>query len=93
MVKPIALYNSEVWGADIPSKIQTKIIDNNMISDENFLKLTNELPHEQLHIKFCKMLLGVKKKYIKYCFKSRTWKTASYYRKFYENDQILAKTY
>ena len=61
MVKPITLYNCEVWGAEIPSTFQAKITQNITIPFEKYMKHINDFPHEQLHLKFCKMLLGVKK--------------------------------
>ena len=53
-VKPILMYGSEIWGY-FPSQ---KLINN----DEYFYKLCSDNPIEKLHIKFCKYLLGVKKR-------------------------------
>ena len=61
MVKPIILYNSEVWGSELPSFLQTEILKDDTISQEKYIKFLNVTPYEQLHLKFCKMLLGVKK--------------------------------
>lgn len=54
MVKPIALYNAEVWGANcLPANFK----NNDLL---NF-KFINRLSSENLHIKFIKMALGVGK--------------------------------
>ena len=61
IVKPIIMYNSEVWGSELPSSLQTEILNDDTISQEKYIKFLNETPCEQLHLKFCKMLLGVQK--------------------------------
>ena len=61
MVKPIILYNSDVWGSEFPSTIQNLIQNGEAVPDDKYLKFINDCPFEKLHLKFCKMLLGVKK--------------------------------
>ena len=61
MVKPIALYNSDIWGAEVPSPIQSYILNNDIKNEKKYLKFINECAYEQLHLKFCKMLLGLKR--------------------------------
>ena len=55
-IKPILLYNSEIWGYFNPFK-------KNLISDHPPIdKAFHNLKSEKLHLKFCKYLLGVGKK-------------------------------
>ena len=62
MVRPIILYNQEVWGADVPPSIQQIILTGCTVNNfEKTLKFINETPAEQLHLKFNKILLGVNK--------------------------------
>jgi hypothetical protein len=58
MIKPILLYNSEVWGAELKISLQKAILKGNLYN-KNYLKDIDECPPEQAHLKFCKMLLGV----------------------------------
>jgi exonuclease III len=58
MIKPILLYNSEVWGAELKLSLQKAILKGN-VYNKNYLKDIDECPPEQAHLKFCKMLLGV----------------------------------
>ena len=60
-IKPIMLFNSEVWGADIPTPMVTAT-QNNLLQNEQkkILHYLNACPYKQLHFKFCKRLLGVK---------------------------------
>ena len=62
MVKPIIIYNSEVWGNEIPKTLQ-KYIQGQEITkyDDKYIKYINECPYEKLHLKFCKMVLRVQK--------------------------------
>ena len=60
LVKPIILYNCEVWGSEVPISVQNDIL-NNTDNDVRYLKFINNSPFEQLHLKFIKMTLGVKK--------------------------------
>ena len=56
-IKPILLYNAEIWGVgNIFSTRISKI--NNLKIDDCF----KNLPCERIHLKFCKDILGVHKK-------------------------------
>lgn len=62
MVKPIIIYNSDVWGSEIPKTLQKHILGHEITKyDDKYLKYINECPYEKLHLKFCKMLLRVQK--------------------------------
>jgi len=62
MVKPIITYNSEVWGCEIPNTLQRHMTGNEIPNyEDKYMKYINECPYEKLHLKFCKMALGVKK--------------------------------
>ena len=49
MIKPILLYGSEIWAMDLIRK------------NFNKLKDIDSQPFEQLHVKICKLILGVKR--------------------------------
>jgi hypothetical protein len=61
MIKPITLYNHEIWGADIPNSVQKLLINGSttMGQQDKLMKFINESPAEQLHLKFNKLVLGV----------------------------------
>ncbi len=62
LVKPILLYNSEIWGDEIPKSLQKEIIKQaNENYNDKYLKHVNDSPFEKIHVKFSKMVLGVKK--------------------------------
>lgn len=52
LVQPIILYGCEVWAPYLL----------NSINDNNFINVCDKPPGENLHIKFCKLILGVHKK-------------------------------
>ena len=54
LVKPVALYGGEVWGA-----FGQKICPQNEIPSSFYMKDTS--PYEQLHIRACKHILGISK--------------------------------
>ena len=59
LVKPILIYNSDVWCSEIPATMQRHIVKGKLREHED--KYINESPFEKVHVKFCKMILGVKK--------------------------------
>ena len=62
-IKPILLYGSEIWGVFNVNNSKIKSCDpRNLDIDTCFKKL----PCEQLHIKFCKFLLGVNRKSVNF---------------------------
>ena len=61
MVKPITLYGCDVWGTETTPSIQSYFMKGKIDSVDKYLRYINNCPHEQLHLKFCKMLLGLRK--------------------------------
>jgi hypothetical protein len=63
MIKPITLYNCEVWGDEIPAKLKRAITNKDTTDkfDNLLLQFMNNTPCEKLHSKFCKMILRVRK--------------------------------
>ena len=54
-VKPVLLYGSEIWRTFIGKKLRE--------GKDNFIsKLFSNLKQEQVHLKFCKYILGVEKR-------------------------------
>ncbi len=53
-IKPILLYGSDIWSSFSKSSFSRNITDIN--------KLFRDLPCDKLHLKFCKLILGVHKK-------------------------------
>lgn len=60
LISPIATYGSEIW---LPFAINHKV--NFQIFDLFNVFLSNKLPHENLHTKFCRRILGVHKNTMK----------------------------
>ena len=62
LVKPILVYNSDVWGSEIPYSLQKHITVGKIQNyEEKYIKYINECPFEKVHLKFCKMVLGVRR--------------------------------
>lgn len=59
-IKPILLYNSEVWGS---YNVSFKKLSNNSFNPDEFFK---NLQCEKLHLKFSKWVLGVHKKSVNF---------------------------
>ena len=61
MIKPIVLYNQEIWAADLPVNFQKAIMSDKIISNKQYTNFINNSPAEQVHLKYNRMVLGVKK--------------------------------
>ena len=61
MIKPIILYNHEIWATDLPASLQKAIMADKNVTNEQYIKFINNSPAEQLHSKYNRMVLGVKK--------------------------------
>ena len=52
LIKPILLYNHEIWGAEVPTILQRRIVnDPQSITYNKILKQIDMSPAEQLHLK------------------------------------------
>ena len=51
-----------MWCSEIPATMQRHIVNGKLREHEDkYIKYINESPFEKVHVKFCKMILGVKK--------------------------------
>ena len=62
LIKPIVLYNQNIWISEITMNIQKYILSGNNPPNLDYLfKTVNNEPCEQVHLKYCKMMFGVGK--------------------------------
>ena len=63
LVKPVLMYNSEIWYMDFHEKISNAFnrAQNNDLNNFNMLSFIDKSPTEKIDLRFCKYVLGLSK--------------------------------